>query len=394
MSKQRNPRPLIRVAFVQPIISPTRIPWFNELASYPDIELRVFSLRRTMAHRPGWETRKDENYHVEIVPSFFLKQKKSFVGAEGKDLAGRIIPIGLSTKLVKYNPHVAIVSNATELATILPVRLIRGTRIILTAEDTQHSFSNISRRNQLLKTFFYKRADAICAHSSQSIELLKTLGIRSEKISFTPWAVDNEHFYRMSLINQRSATRKSLGLNGTTIITVGALISRKGIKQLLESWSLIEPELRSNATLLIVGDGPERKKYTDLVNDKKLTEVKFTGHLTPDDVATHFGASDAFIFPTLEDVWGLVVNEAMATGLPVLCSCYAGCSKDLVHNGKNGYIFDPLDKQDMRNILTKALANPDMLKRMGIKSREIIGNFTVANSVATLVSVARDIART
>ena len=94
-----------------------------------------------------------------------------------------------------------------------------------------------------------------------------------------------------------------------------------------------------------MGDGPERQSLEQSAKSKGLN-VRFIGPVDYDKLAPYYAAADAFIIPTLEDNWSLVVPEAMACGLPILCSKYNGCWPELVQEGRNGWVFDPLDPAD------------------------------------------------
>ena len=102
----------------------------------------------------------------------------------------------------------------------------------------------------------------------------------------------------------------------------------------------------------------------------------FCGSVDYDDIAKYYVAADFFIMPTLEDNWSLVVPEAMACGLPVLCSEYNGCHPELIDSGKNGWVFDPLSREDTFQALKKCAENKSRLKQMGEKSKEIVSHHT------------------
>jgi glycosyltransferase involved in cell wall biosynthesis len=140
--------------------------------------------------------------------------------------------------------------------------------------------------------------------------------------------------------------------------------------------------LRDRGTLLLVGDGPEKEALTSFVRSHRIHNVRFLGHATHDEVIRCLAASDVFVFPTLEDVWGLAVSEAMATGKPVLCSLHAGCVRELVQDGANGYTFEPHDHVHFSSLLGKLLAKPELLPDMGKRSREIISGFTIERSTS------------
>lgn len=102
--------------------------------------------------------------------------------------------------------------------------------------------------------------------------------------------------------------------------------------------------------------------------------VRFLGAVDYNEIAQYYAASDVFIMPTLEDNWSLVVPEAMACGLPVLCSKYNGCYPELIEEGKNGWVFDPFDPEEIAAHLKRCVLDKSRsgLADMGERSKEIV----------------------
>ena len=125
---------------------------------------------------------------------------------------------------------------------------------------------------------------------------------------------------------------------------VGQLITRKGVAYLLDAWKehiLSHP----NDHLLIVGEGP---LFDDFVQGYGfMNSISFVGNIDYSRISEYYAVADVFVIPTLEDNWSLVVPEAMACGLPIACSVYNGCHPELVHEGKNGVLFDTLNKASL-----------------------------------------------
>jgi glycosyltransferase involved in cell wall biosynthesis len=129
------------------------------------------------------------------------------------------------------------------------------------------------------------------------------------------------------------------------------------------------------ATLLLVGEGPEQGCLEGYCCDHGLDNVRFAGPVDYDDIAVYYRCADAFIIPTLEDNWSLVVPEAMACGLPILCSRYNGCWPEFVTE-ENGWTFDPLSAEDIARVLTQAMAAKGRWTEMGRRSTAIVSAYT------------------
>lgn len=142
----------------------------------------------------------------------------------------------------------------------------------------------------------------------------------------------------------KAILKSSLHLNqkGLTYIYVGRLIELKGVIYLLNAW---REHIRkyNQDNLLIIGGGDLYDSFVDEFGNEN--SICFTNNIDYDDVYKYYAISDVFIIPTLEDNWSLVVPEAMACGLPIACSIYNGCYPELVHEGRNGKLFDPLKQE-------------------------------------------------
>jgi len=124
---------------------------------------------------------------------------------------------------------------------------------------------------------------------------------------------------------------------------------------------------------VVCGAGPLGEELKSLATRLALQGVHWPGFASYEDLPACYGLASAFILPSLKDTWGLVVNEAMAAGLPVLVSDRVGCRHDLVEDGGNGFPFDPGDVDDMASkMLHMAALSDEERARMGRRSAEII----------------------
>ena len=105
--------------------------------------------------------------------------------------------------------------------------------------------------------------------------------------------------------------------------------------------------------------------------------VHFPGFLQEKDLIDYYVNANAFIQPSLQDQWGLVVNEAMASGLAILASRNLGCFSDLIKEGVNGYGFDPYNLDEMATLMSRMSNSPKICKEMGVKSRQIIAPWSL-----------------
>ena len=124
--------------------------------------------------------------------------------------------------------------------------------------------------------------------------------------------------------------------------------------------------------LILVGDGPEMQNIQKYIQTHKLENVFLPGFLDENELAKYYTYANVFVLPSISEPWGLVTNEAMAAGLPVIISQNCGCYPDLIEEGKNGFSFEPSKKDMLYNILKKITSKESNLKKMGQQSQKII----------------------
>lgn len=118
--------------------------------------------------------------------------------------------------------------------------------------------------------------------------------------------------------------------------------------------------------------------------------IKWVGEVCYEHVGAYLQQADVFVFPTLEDVWGLVAVEAMMFGKPILCSKWGG-AVELVIDGENGFVFDPHDAETLAELMIQFMNNSELIERMGEKSKQIMAHHTpeiVAESLAQVVAIS------
>ena len=162
---------------------------------------------------------------------------------------------------------------------------------------------------------------------------------------------------------------------------VGRLVKEKALEMLIDSF-IKASRINKNIHLLIVGDGYLFKK----LKEKSIITNKITlaGSLSGKSLLDVYAIADVFILTSISEPWGLVINEAMASSLPIIVNKNVGCIKDLVKDGQNGFIVD-IDKKNSTSQAILTLADNSKLRiKMANKSREIIKDWTLKNEAIKL----------
>ncbi len=219
--------------------------------------------------------------------------------------------------------------------------------------------------------------DAAFVGGVRHMEYFASLGVPRDRIWRGVDAVDNPHFAIGTLVaKQREVElRKVLGLPERYFVCIARLSPEKNIARLLQAFSLYRKN-GGNWALVLVGSGPQERALRSMAMRLASGAIHFAGWQQYADLPRYYGLASALVLPSLSEPWGLVVNEAMAAGLPVLVSNRCGCVPELCHNGVNGYQFDPKDVNWLAYLMRRISSSEVDLERMGQASQRIIANFT------------------
>ena len=154
-----------------------------------------------------------------------------------------------------------------------------------------------------------------------------------------------------------------------TILFCGQMIARKGVDLLLQAFEeLIQMGLA--ARLLLVGREADLPQMLTEVSEKTRQSIEYAGFQAPEDLPQFFQTADIFVLPSRHDGWGVVVNQAIGAGLPVICSDAVGAANDLIEQGKNGYVFPNGVVGTLTHILADYLQNPSGIAKASATSLE------------------------
>ncbi len=217
-------------------------------------------------------------------------------------------------------------------------------------------------------------------------------GVPERRLFFVPYTVDNAGLQRAAaaLRPQRAALRRAFGIDpdaGPLVLFVGKLVAKKQPQLLLEAFARVRR--RHPCALLFVGEGkllPELRRRAAA----GIPDVHFAGFLGRERVTHAYAAADLFVLPSAwHETWGVVVNEAMNFGLPVVVSDAVGCAPDLVHEGDNGAVVPRADMTRLAEAIAALVRDPERRRRFGQRSREIITAWHPALAAEGVVRACR-----
>lgn len=255
---------------------------------------------------------------------------------------------------------------------------LRGIRTGFRVLKTNDSWVARKRIKEAVKQFMFRRVDAIETPGVDGRNYAISCGARPDRIFLATHSVDVEHFrmVREQTWRDRQKYRDQLGLQGVTFIYVGRFWWGKGLKHLLDAFQMTQKGSSVPVSLLLVGDGPQEAELRAACAARGLRNVVFAGFMQKPELPRYYALADVFVFPTLGDPYGLVVNEAMACSLPVISTSSAGDITDRVREGVNGYIVPPGSGRALADRMILFATQPDMGARMGRASYEIVKSRT------------------
>jgi len=360
-----------RLVIVTEIIAPYRIAVFNALAQHEGIDLKVIFLSETDPTLRQWRVCKDEiRFSYEVLPSWRFRAGGSHF----------LLNSGLSASLNEFSPDAIICGGYNYIASWQAQLWARRRRVrfVLWSESNTQDARGRRKPVELLKAHFRERCDGFVVPGKSAFEYLCLLGAPAERIFAAPNAVDNMFFAAQAeeVKRQPAAFRETLGLPPRFILFVGRLVPAKGVFELFEAYAKLESDLRTEVGLVFAGDGVSREHLTQLAKRIEPGWVCFPGFAQREDLAGLYALAEGLVLPTHSDPWGLVVNEAMACGLPIIVSSVAGCAADLVEDGWNGYVVPPRDSEKLSVAINALVRQPELKQRMSARSSERIRNYS------------------
>jgi len=234
-------------------------------------------------------------------------------------------------------------------------------------------------------------ADIVCAPSSATIEFLRSLGIPEDCIVLCHYTVDNDYFAQATAKVNRIEVRQRWNIpdDAVVILFCGKLVPWKRPQDVLRAFAAInqQPQVISNPVYLIyAGEGILRQSLEIEAKSLGVTDrVRFLGFVNQSRLPEVYAASDLLVLPSEYEPWGLVVNEAMVCGLPVIVSDRVGAERDLVRPGETGEIYPVGNVAALSSILRRLLADPTQLKRMGEAARRRMETWSYRECIAGYV---------
>lgn len=350
----------MKILYLTNVPSPYMVNYFNELGKF--CELTVLFDKSTSTERDNsWKEYNFKNFNGIILKGF------------STDVDAAFCP-----QVIKYLKRgvydYIFITNMSTPTGMLAIEYLRWKKMDYFLESEGGFAKDGKGFKEKIKKHIMSGAKLYFSTTPIGDEYFLMYGATKDKLVKYPFTSIYEKDILKQVLSEdkKRILRKELSIQEEkVIITVGQFIPRKGFDILLKACE----KLSKNIGIYLIGGIPT-DEYILMKEQLKLDNVHFVGFKRTNELAKYYKCADFFVFPTREDVWGLVINEAMAYGLPIITTdkCIAGL--ELIKNGENGYIVPVEDENILYEQMNKLILDEALRKKMGENSLKKIHEYT------------------
>jgi glycosyltransferase involved in cell wall biosynthesis len=332
-------------------------------------------------------SRTDDTYAWDVVTGTDGFKRVTLFESDGaKSCSGRKVAARVQRALDDCHPTVVALPGwfGMEALSALDWCVRTGTPAIVMSESTAWDDHRVPWK-EWVKSRIVGLCSAGLVGGGPQRDYLTSLGMPLERIAVGYDAVDNRYFEENSneIKGHSEEIRKTLGLPQRYFLASMRFVEKKNVPRLIQSYGIYRKKMEQFGKthdlwdLVVVGDGQLKPELYRAISALGLSScIHLPGFKQYNELPAYYALANAFIHPSTTEQWGLVVNEAMASGLPVLVSNKCGCAADLVREGHNGFTFDPYDIESLARLMARIATLPaEQLASMGNASHEIIASW-------------------
>lgn len=351
-----------KVLFLTNYPSPYRVHFFDELGKYMDVTVLFSDPVEKIKHR-------NVSWFEEGEHGFRTVQLKPTLSYGRRCLCFDVLP------WLKKKFDAIVVCGYSSPTAILAMAYLRLLRIPFYMEVDGGLIRQDNKLKYLVKKSLVCLANQWLSTGVHTMKYLVHYGAKEEKVTHYPFSslYEADILEEPVSLQEKEILRRELGISEKhMILAIGQMIHRKGFDVLLQAAKNLDPD----TGIYFVG-GEAKEEYIALTKELNLQNIHFLGFQKKDILAKYYKASDVFVLPTREDIWGLVINEALAYGLPTITTdrCVAGL--ELIEDGVNGYVVPVEDAEALSEKIKVVLASD--LEAMGKAALEKVRPYTLEN---------------
>lgn len=360
----------MKVLFISNIPAPYRVDFFNELGKYVELYV-LYEAKKAPGIRFNWNINKIKYFKAIFLSEGFIRERR--------------INFSILKHLKKNNYNIIVLSNYAYLTEMLAYIYLKFRRIPYFVEVDGGVIRTESKYKYKFKKYLLSGACLYFSPSKETDDYFMHYGVDKNLIRRYPFtSLKASDIVNHPIDNEaKKFSKKQIGLKETNLIlAIGQFIYRKGFDILIQS----AKDFKDDTAVIIIG-GQATKEYLTLLKENNIKNVYFKDFMTKSKLEIYFKAADVFVHPTREDIWGLVINEAMACGLPVVTTdkCIAGL--ELVRDYDNGFIVQAGNIKELANKIKLILNDEQLKSRMSKSSIEKIEWYTLENMAKVHIDI-------
>ncbi len=333
-----------KILWLTNIPSPYRVAFFNELGKYCDLTV-IFERRSSTERDDSWSHFKTENFQAVFLKGKSVGVAEAFCPSISKYLKRKF----------QYD-HI-VVTNFSDPTGMWAISKLRARKIPYEIESDGAFANNRKGIKEKVKKWLLSKATRYFSTAEEHDRYYKNYGATEDKLVRYPFTsiFEKEVLNQPIALEKKNELRQKLGIKEERVIlAVGQFIPRKGYDVLLKACTLLD----GAGVYIVGGNAPE--EYSTLLEELKLSNVYFIDFKPKEALSEYYELADVFVHPTREDIWGLVINEALAKGLPVVTTdrCIAGLA--MVKQNENGCIVPVEDHKALAEGILQCLENREV----------------------------------
>jgi glycosyltransferase involved in cell wall biosynthesis len=334
---------------------PRVVYWNNQPAPYVVNRFNAIMRRGTMDFEAWFDVEREPDRDWSVDPSDWLFPAR-YIPLRRRGRWDLRVPL---EELRSRRPDLLVQQSPRDLSTVLGALVGRAAagRVAFRTLPTFPAWTDKTPWGELSKHFAYRSVDGAKVPGGDGTRYARSYGLPVDRTWRVTQSIDVDLYRSASTYSasDRERRRRALGLYGTVFIYVGRLWKGKGVHHLIDAYRALR-ESNSNSTLLLLGSGVDEAELRRMAAD--VPGVVFGGFVQPRELPSWYALANALVFPTLGDPNGLVVEEAMAAGLPVIATTSAGDIRDRISDGRTGYLVPPADPSSLANRMQRIADDP------------------------------------
>ncbi|MCC6793586.1 MAG: glycosyltransferase [Candidatus Hydrogenedentes bacterium] len=371
----------VRVVLLHNFLSPLRVPLFEALAERFDLDVWILgdirAVRDWPAEAPNAKVRLRVLPHLSVP----LGSRYNLI----------LFNYTLARELAHLKPEVIVCCGWDTPASFYAAWYAARTKtpLVLWSGSTAAEQTLLRAVTKPIVKWLVRRASAWVAYGSRAKAYLVSLGAHADRTFLAYNAVALDAIGPIDANSCAASLREQLKIRTKYVaLFCGNLLDLKGVGDLIEAFARVDR--RFDVTLLLLGSGKDEARYRQRVRALGIDDrVLYAGFVSRDAVPQFYAMSDVLVLPSRSEVWGLVINEALACGVPVIATDACGAAPDLIQDNVNGFIVPARNADALANAITRYFAEPERHAEMREAARASIAPFTISRAADAFVDAVR-----